>query len=125
MDIPTVAILLIGLLSGLAIGWLLAMQRMRGDMIRTEERMKAQSASESTLKIQMENIAADIGRKQNEDFLRLAEERLGKVNSEAEKGIDKRKVEVENLIRPLRDEMEKLSQSNQKIETNARGLTRR
>ena len=75
MEVPTVAILLIGLLSGLAIGWLLAMQKMRGDIIRTEERMKAQSASESTLKMQMENLAADIGRKQNEDFLRLAEER--------------------------------------------------
>ncbi len=63
MEVPTVAILLIGLLSGLAIGWLLAMQKMRGDIIRTEERMKAQSASESTLKMQMENLAADIGKK--------------------------------------------------------------
>ena len=121
MEVSTVAVLLIGLLSGLAIGWLLAMQKMRGDIIRSEERMKAQSASESTLKMQMENLAADIGRKQNEDFLRLAEERLGKVNSEAEKDLDKRKVEVENLIRPLREEMEKLSQSNQKIETERKG----
>ena len=98
MEVPTVAILLIGLLSGLAIGWLLAMQKMRGDIIRTEERMKAQSASESTLKMQMENLAADIGRKQNEDFLRLAEERLGKVNSEAEKDHVARRNEIESLL---------------------------
>ena len=116
MEVPTVAILLIGLLSGLAIGWLLAMQKMRGDIIRTEERMKAQSASESTLKMQMENLAADIGRKQNEDFLRLAEERLGKVNSEAEKDHVARRNEIESLLAPMSKSLEDLEKFSKDLE---------
>ena len=116
MEVPTVAILLIGLMSGLAIGWLLAMQKMRGDIIRTEERMKAQSASESTLKMQMENLAADIGRKQNEDFLRLAEERLGKVNSEAEKDHVARRNEIESLLAPMSKSLEDLEKFSKDLE---------
>tara|TARA_A200000159_G_scaffold130260_1_gene126953 strand:- start:876 stop:2009 length:1134 start_codon:yes stop_codon:yes gene_type:complete len=89
---------------------------MRGDIIRTEERMKAQSASESTLKMQMENLAADIGRKQNEDFLRLAEERLGKVNSEAEKDHVARRNEIESLLAPMSKSLEDLEKFSKDLE---------
>ncbi len=78
--------------------------------------MKAQSASESTLKMQMENLAADIGRKQNEDFLRLAEERLGKVNSEAEKDHVARRNEIESLLAPMSKSLEDLEKFSKDLE---------
>ena len=43
------------------------------------------------------------------------------MTNSAEKDLEKRKIEVENLIKPLREEMGKLSQSNQLIEKEREG----
>ena len=77
MELASIALLVAGLLTGGAIGWLLASQKMGKEIIRSEERMKAQAESESKLKAEIEAMAVDIGRKNSDDFLRLATERLG------------------------------------------------
>ena len=77
MELAGIALLVAGLLTGGAIGWLLASQKMGKEIIRSEERMKAQAESESKLKAEIEAMAVDIGRKNSDDFLRLATERLG------------------------------------------------
>ena len=81
MELTSIALLVAGLLTGGAIGWLLASQKMGKEIIRSEERMKAQAESESKLKAEIEAMAVDIGRKNSDDFLRLATERLGNVQT--------------------------------------------
>ena len=63
MELASIALLVAGLLTGGAIGWLLASQKMGKEIIRSEERMKAQAESESKLKAEIEAMAVDIGRK--------------------------------------------------------------
>ena len=70
---------------GLVIGWLAASQKAKTDIIRAEERLAAVEHGRETLTAQMESVATQVSRQNSEDFLKLAEERLGKVNAEAEK----------------------------------------
>ena len=65
----------------------------------------------------MESVAATVARQNSEDFLRLAEERLGKVQSEAGKDYDARKKEVELLVSPIKEHLEKLEKATTEIAT--------
>ena len=117
----SIALLVAGLLTGGAIGWLLASQKMGKEIIRSEERMKAQAESESKLKAEIEAMAVDIGRKNSDDFLRLATERLGNVQTSAEKDIEARTKAVEDLISPIRKQLEDLERATSEMEKNREG----
>jgi len=125
MEALGMAYILLGLIIGGLIGSLFAKQNLSGQIIRNEERAKAAEnaieSNEKKVRAEVENLVTELGRKNSEDFLKLAEERLGKVTNSAEKDLETRKIEVENLIKPLRDEMEKLSKSNQLIEKEREG----
>lgn len=116
---------IIGIGAGIAIGWLIAKNQFSTDLVRSEERMRAQEeameTSKEMLNLQMSKVAKDVASQNSEDFLRLAEERLGKVQSESNMDLEARKKEVENLIKPLRDEMEKLAKSNVEMEKDRAG----
>ena len=56
MELAGVALLVAGLLTGGAIGWLLASQKMGKEIVRSEERMKAQVELESKLKLSLIHI---------------------------------------------------------------------
>ena len=75
------------------IGWLAASQKAKSDVIRAEERLAAIEEGRDAITAQMENVATQVSRQNSEDFLKLAEERLGKVNIEAEKDHAARKKE--------------------------------
>ena len=124
-DIVSIIFVLVGIGTGLAIGWLIARNRFSTELVRSEEKIIAQQeameTSKEMLHLQMQKVATDVVSQNSEDFLRLAEERLGKVQSESGKDLEARKKEVENLIKPLRDEMEKLSKSNIEMEKDRVG----
>ncbi len=121
MELASIALLVAGLLTGGAIGWLLASQKMSKVIIRSEERMKAQAESESKLKAEIEAMAVDIGRKNSDDFLRLATERLGNVQTSAEKDIEARTKAVEDLISPIRKQLEDLERATNEMEIKREG----
>jgi DNA recombination protein RmuC len=125
MDPAGLAYIVVGLIVGGTIGWLLAKQTMNSQIIRSEERIRASEeaieSNEQKVRAEIKNLVTDLGRQNSEDFLKLAEERLGKVTASAEKDLETRKIEVENLIKPLKDEMAKLSKSNQEIEKEREG----
>ena len=102
-NVESISIVLLGagLLTGGAMGWLLANQKLGREIIRSEERLRAQADSESKLKAEIESLAMDIGRKNSDDFLKLATERLGNVQTSAEKDIEARTKAVEELILSL------------------------
>ncbi|HIG20471.1 MAG TPA: hypothetical protein EYQ78_06880, partial [Candidatus Poseidoniales archaeon] len=82
---------IIGIGAGMVIGWFIAKNRYSTDLVRSEERMLAQAeameASKEMLHLQMSKVAKDVASQNSEDFLRLAEERLGKVQSESGKDL--------------------------------------
>ena len=121
MELAGVALLVAGLLTGGAIGWLLASQKMGKEIVRSEERMKAQVELESKLKAEIGAMAVDIGRKNSDDFLRLATERLGNVQTSAEKDIEARTKAVEDLISPIRKQLEDLERATSEMEKNREG----
>ncbi len=95
----------IGLTLGAVIGWLLARQKLSGEVIRKEERIKAKeeaiATSELRVKAEIQNLVTDLGKKNSEEFLKLAEERLGKVQISAEKDHIARQKEIDSLFGPM------------------------
>ena len=79
MDLGGLVFIVIGLALGTTIGWLLAKQKQSDEAIRNEERIRAKeeslASSELRVKAEIENLVTDLGRKNSEEFLKLAEER--------------------------------------------------
>ncbi|MED6297535.1 MAG: DNA recombination protein RmuC [Candidatus Thermoplasmatota archaeon] len=101
---------------GLIIGWLAASQKAKTDIIRAEERLAAVEHGRETLTAQMESVATQVSRQNSEDFLKLAEERLGKVNAEAEKDHEARRKEIEALLGPMTASLEGLATFSKDLE---------
>jgi len=74
--------------------------RYTDDVKHAEAQVAAISLSKDSMLAEMQSVATNVARQNSEDFLRLAEERLGKVQSEAGKDYDARKKEVELLVSP-------------------------
>jgi len=120
VEVTSIVMVLLGAAFGAAIGWLIAYQKMSTRVTRAEVQMEAQelalSAKEKAIRAEMENLATDVSRKNSEDFLLLAEERLGKVQAETEKDLDDRKKAVESLIDPIKEQLEKLEKATSEME---------
>jgi len=126
MDLGGLVFIAIGLALGITIGWLLAKQKQSDEAIRNEERIRAKeeslASSELRVKAEIENLVTDLGRKNSEEFLKLAEERLGKVQISAEKDHNARTKEIEALFAPMTkslDDLEKFSKDLEKERINA------
>ena len=101
---------------GIGLGWLLGKLKFSTELVRVEAEAQAAHGNKATLVAEMESVATAVARQNSEDFLRLAEERLGKVQSEANKDYDARKKEVELLVSPIKDHLEKLEKATTDME---------
>jgi len=101
---------------GLIIGWLAASQKAKSEVIRAEERLAAIEEGREAMTAQMENVATQVSRQNSEEFLKLAEERLGKVNIEAEKDHEARRKEIESLLGPMSKSLEGLEKFSKDLE---------
>ena len=112
--------ILLGLMIGGGIGWMLAKERIGGEVIRSEERVRAKeeaaAANEEKVKAEIENLVTDMGRKNSEDFLKLAEERLGRVQTAADKDHEARRKELDDLMRPMSESLANLDQATKDLE---------
>ena len=109
-------LMILGAAFGIGIGWLLAKNRYASDVIRAEAQVSAISQSKESMLAEMQSVASNVARQNSEDFLRLAEERLGKVESEASKDHDARKKEMENIIKPMTESLANLDEMSKKME---------
>ena len=118
-------LLLVGLAVGGTVGWLLAKQSLAGQLIRAEERLRANEASaagnEQRIRAEVENIALKIGEENSARFIELAHAKLENQQQEATHELDLRKLEVANLVKPLQDEMAKLTAMNAEMEKERAG----
>ena len=112
--------ILLGLMVGGGFGWMLAKERIGGEVIRSEERVRAKeeaaAANEEKVKAEIENLVTDMGRKNSEDFLKLAEERLGRVQTAADKDHEARRKELDDLMRPMSESLANLDQATKDLE---------
>jgi DNA recombination protein RmuC len=120
METVGLAYIILGLIVGGGIGWMLAKQRMGGEVIRSEERLlakeEAAATNEEKVRAEIQNLVTDIGRKNSEDFLILAEERLGKVQIAADKDHVARKKELDEIFKPMTDSLTSLDETTKKLE---------
>lgn len=118
-------LLLFGLAIGGTVGWLVAKQSLAGQLIRAEEQLRASEASaagnEQRIRAEVENIALKIGEENSARFIELAQAKLETQQQEAAHALDLRKLEVANLVKPLQDEMAKLTAMNAEMEKERAG----
>ena len=118
-------LLLVGLAIGGTVGWLVAKQSLAGQLIRAEEQLRANEASaagnEQRIRAEVENIALKIGEENSARFIELAQAKLETQQQEAAHALDLRKLEVANLVKPLQDEMAKLTAMNAEMEKERAG----
>lgn len=118
-------LLFAGLAIGASIGWLLAKQSLSGQLIRAEERLRANEVSaegnEQRIRAEVENIAIKIGEENSIRFLEMAQAKLVNQQQEAAHELELRKLEVANLVKPIQEEMAKLTVMNAEMEKERAG----
>jgi len=67
-------------------------------------------------KIQVGDLANEALKQNNEQFLTLAEQRLNVQKTDADNQLDMRKKEIENLLKPLTQQITKLEKENKEME---------
>ncbi len=110
----------VGLFLGIGIGWLVAKNRIGTELVQVKARAEAREVAfeekSELLAAQMENVATRVSQQNSESFLQLAEERLGKVSTSAEKDHEARKKEMEDLIKPMTESLSNLDKISQDME---------
>lgn len=113
-------LLLMGLALGAVLGWVLAKQSTSGDIIRAQERIKASeetaTINEQRIRAEVENISKRISEENTTNFMKLAQERWRLNQQESEHALDSRKQEVEHLLAPIKEELNKLQVHNSEME---------
>ena len=104
--------IVVGLMLGTGIGWLVAKNRIETELVQVKAHAAAREVAfeekSELLAAQMENVATRVSQQNSETFLQLAEERLGKVSTSAEKDHEARKKEMEDLIKPMTESLSNL-----------------
>ncbi len=117
--------LILGCALGIGIGYLFAKNKFSNDVIKmtakADAQMTAMQENKASMEAEMKSIAIDVTRQNSEDFLKLAEARLGQVQIEATKDYDARKKEVESLVTPIKQHLEKLEKATTEMETSRKG----
>jgi len=86
----------------------------------SRERNEADAAMTRQLKDAFDAMASSALKDNNEQFLRLARENLGKFQVKAEEDMAKREQAVENLVKPIRETLEKTESQIRKMENERR-----
>ena len=118
-------LLAVGLGIGALVGWLMARQALSGELLVARERIRASQedaeGNEQRIRAEVELLAGRIAHQSTETVMRMAEERWKSEQKDAEHALDTRKMEVENLVKPLKEEMEKMIKFNNDMEKERTG----
>ena len=95
------------------------------DELELERRMIAErdvalQTMNATMKDSFSSMAAAALRNNNEQFLHLARENLGALQTRADSELEKREQAVENLVKPIREALEKNEQQVRRMEAERR-----
>ena len=120
-----VLLLLLGLLAGLAIGWLFSRSRAAAALARLSAELDATRAAErdgeQRLREAFGSLAGDALRRNNEAFVALAEARLGTARTAAAGDLAQRQQAIEGMVAPLRESLEQVQQQLRTVERDRAG----
>jgi DNA recombination protein RmuC len=120
-----VVLLVVGLLAGLAIGWLLARSRAATALARLTAELDAARAGEcereQRLREAFGSLAGDALRRNNEAFVALAEARLGTARTAAAGDLAQRQQAIEGMVAPLRESLDRVQQQLRTVERERAG----
>ena len=118
-DFPSLLAIVAALAVGMALGWALALSgravmavREENAHLRTElahqqrvvpEQLTLLDRAKEDLKTSFEALAASALRSSTDEFLKLADQRLGHVHKDALGEVSRRQLALDELISPLRD----------------------
>ena len=106
---------------GLVIGWLLGNQRSKADLARAEAKLEAQVEAAARGSEHFEALAGNVLRQSTEQLLTLAEQRFKTANAEGEKALETRKQAVEQMVKPIRESLEKMQKTTTEMEKERAG----
>ena len=109
-----IAGLLIGLVLGVAAGWLVVRYRYAARVAVLEE---ARAALPETMKA----LAADALATNNESFLQLAKTQLEQLQQKTTHELEQRKQAMEHIVTPIRESLEKVDGKLQQLEVARKG----
>ncbi len=133
MELSWITLIISALLAAL-VGWLVAGARaqreismLREDNARlnaqldserlaTQEKLRAFETARSQLEDSFKALAGDIMKSSSSEFLKLAETRFKALHEQSSSEFEKREKAVENLVKPIRDTLEKTDQQIRKME---------
>ena len=116
-----------GLIVGSVFAWLVARTRIAA--IKTELEM-TKASSEENLKIldtareSFKALSLDVLKSSKEDFLQLAKLELEKLQAEARGDLEKRQDAVANLVKPIRESLDKVDSNIRQLEVVREGAYR-
>src|SRR5215472_13278788 len=120
-----VLLLLLGLLAGLAIGWLFSRSRAAAARARLTAELDATRAAERDgerrLREAFGSLAGDALRRNNEAFVALAEARLGTARTAAAGDLAQRQQAIEGMVAPLRESLDQVQQQLRTVERDRAG----
>ena len=120
-----VLLLLLGLLAGLAIGWLFSRSRADAALARLSAELDATRAAErdgeQRLREAFGSLAGDALRRNNEAFVALAEARLGTARTAAAGDLAQRQQAIEGMVAPLRESLDQVQQQLRTVERDRAG----
>jgi DNA recombination protein RmuC len=125
IDGMDVLLLLLGLLAGLAIGWLFSRSRAAAALARLSAELDATRAAERDgerrLREAFGSLAGDALRRNNEAFVALAEARLGTARTAAAGDLAQRQQAIEGMVAPLRESLDQVQQQLRTVERDRVG----
>jgi len=84
--------------------------RIEEERKQSEEKLKLLTEAEESMSNKFESLSSKILKSNSEEFMNHARKVLEVVNTEAKGDLDKRKQAVEELVKPLRESLEKMNQ---------------
>src|SRR5690348_17647858 len=84
--------------------------------LASDERTQAAEEANRRLEATFKAVSADALRSNNEQFLALAKESLGRYQSEAKGELERREKAVEQLVAPIRDSLTKVDGQLEKLD---------
>lgn len=94
--------------------------QLESSIVEREKAFSEQKATlinaEEKLKEAFKNLATDAVRMSHQDFLELARKQFEGIQKDSQAELDKRKVEVEHLLKPVQEGLKKLDEVQQTIE---------
>jgi DNA recombination protein RmuC len=120
-----VVLVVVGVLAGVAIGWLLARSRATAALARLSTELDAARAAEcdreQRLREAFGSLAGDALRRNNEAFVALAEARLATARTAAAGDLAQRQQAIEGVVAPLRESLDRVQQQLRTVERERAG----